>query len=65
MCVQSTRSSHRLMWSSANGSHMRSQATPGATYSAVPGAGSLSQQKQSGAFPCGLAIRGVVGFRLH
>src|SRR6267142_7126748 len=35
----SSSSSQRLMWSSANGSGMRSQCTPGATCSASPGAG--------------------------
>src|SRR5487761_2642060 len=31
--------SHRLMWSSAKGSGIRSQSTPGATATACPGAG--------------------------
>ncbi|WP_253719698.1 MULTISPECIES: hypothetical protein [pseudomallei group] len=38
----SSRSSHRLMWSSANGSGMRSQRTPGATSTKPPGSGSAS-----------------------
>jgi len=37
-----SRRSQRLMWSSANGSAMRIQRTPGATSSASPGAGSVS-----------------------
>ena len=36
---RSSRSSQRLMWSSANGSAMRIQRTPGATSSAVAGRG--------------------------
>ena len=38
----SSRSSQRLMWSSANGSPMRTQRTPGATSRVVPTAGSAS-----------------------
>jgi hypothetical protein len=37
-----SRSNHRLMWSSANGSAMRTQRTPGATSSVRPGSGSVS-----------------------
>ena len=37
-----SRSSHRLMWSSAKGSDMRSHLTPGASSMAPPGAGNWS-----------------------
>ena len=37
-----SRSSQRLMWSSAKGSAMRIQRTPGATSIASPGAGRVS-----------------------
>ncbi len=40
--TSTSRSSHRLMWSSANGSGMRSQRTPSATGRVLPMAGSWS-----------------------
>ena len=54
--VVRSRSSHRLMWSSAKGSAMRSQRTPGATSSVVPGAGSARRAGSASALSCGLAM---------